>query len=111
MKLSKYENHTDVAVVIAAIAANSLLEDACGRRSACTCVDTPGPPHSLGHSTSGPSWTQEVTQTAESGEESTAAPVHPGPLSSCWATGFSKWWSFKRQIEFAVPQPTSTIVS
>ena len=31
MKLSKYENHTDVSVVIAAIAANSLLEDACGQ--------------------------------------------------------------------------------
>lgn len=31
MKLSKYEKHTDVAVVIAAIAANSFLEDACGQ--------------------------------------------------------------------------------
>lgn len=31
MKLTEYENHTDMAVVIAAIAANSFLEDACGQ--------------------------------------------------------------------------------
>lgn len=37
------------------------------RWSAFTCVGTPSPPHSLGRSTSGPSWSQETTQTGETG--------------------------------------------